>query len=98
MDKDKKHAIALMRYSAIASLVAGTAEDFPSLQAYFRDASAKGVRAPNGEIRHYAPATIEKWYLDYKHHGFDALLPASRSDRGVSRKIDAELEEEIRKA
>ena len=96
MDKDKKHAIALMRYSAIASLVAGTAEDFPSLQAYFRDASAKGVRAPNGEIRHYAPATIEKWYLDYKHHGFDALLPASRSDRGVSRKIDAELEEEIR--
>lgn len=96
MDQNKKQDIALMRYSAISPLIAGTREDFPSLTAFFRDASAKGVKAPNGDLRHYSPATIEKWYFSYKHGGFDALLPASRSDRGVSRKIDADLEEQIR--
>ena len=94
MDQNKKQDIALMRYSAISPLIAGTREDFPSLTAFFRDASAKGVKAPNGDLRHYSPATIEKWYFSYKHGGFDALLPASRSDRGVSRKIDADLEEQ----
>jgi len=96
MDQNKKQDIALMRYSAISPLIAGTREDFSSLSAFFRDASAKGVIAPNGELRHYSPATIEKWYFNYRHGGFDALLPASRSDRGVSRKIDDDLEEQIR--
>jgi len=96
MDQNRKQDIALMRYSAISPLIAGTQDDFPSLSAFFRDASAKGVRAPDGQLRHYAPATIERWYLDYKHGGFDALIPASRSDRGVSRKIDEDLTEQIR--
>lgn len=96
MDQNRKQDIALMRYSAISPLIAGTQDDFPSLSAFFRDASAKGVRAPDGQLRHYAPATIERWYLDYKHGGFDALIPASRSDRGVSRKINEDLTEQIR--
>ena len=69
MDQNRKQDIALMRYSAIAPLIAGTQDDFPSLSAYFRDASAKGVKAPDGQLRHYAAATIEKWYLNYKHGG-----------------------------
>ena len=96
MNQNKRQAVALMRYSAISPLIAGTCEEYGSLSAYFRDASAKGVKAPDGELRHYSPATIEKWYLTYKHGGFDALLPTGRSDCGVSRKIDADLEEEIR--
>ena len=96
MDQNRKQDIALMRYSAISPLIAGTQDDFPSLSAYFRDASAKGVKAPDGQIRHYAATTIEKWYLNYKHGGFDALIPAGRSDCGVSRKIDDDLTEQIR--
>lgn len=96
MDQTRKQDIALMRYSAIAPLIAGTQEDFPSLSAYFRDASAKGVKAPDGQLRHYAAATIEKWYLNYKQGGFDALVPASRRDCGVSRKIDDDLTQQIR--
>ena len=95
MDQDKKQSIALMRYSAIAPLISGTQDDYGSLSAFFREVSAKGIKAPNGEIRHYSPATLEKWYLNYKKHGFDALIPSGRSDCGVSRKIDDELREEI---
>ena len=96
MNQDKKQAIALMRYSAIAPLITGTDSDYESLSAYFREKSAKGIKAPNGEIRHYSPGTIEKWYLSYKKEGFDALIPTGRSDCGVSRKIDDELSEEIK--
>ncbi len=96
MNQDKKQAIALMRYSAIAPLISGTDSDYESLSAYFRERSAKGIKAPDGEIRHYSPGTIEKWYFAYKKEGYDALVPLSRSDCGVSRKIDYELSEEIK--
>ena len=52
MEQNRKQDIALMRYSAISQLIAGTQDDFPSLNAYFRDVSAKGVKAPDGQIRH----------------------------------------------
>ena len=40
MEQEKKQAVALMRYSAM--------EDYESLSAYFRTASAKGIKAPDG--------------------------------------------------
>ncbi|MBR1853552.1 MAG: transposase [Lachnospiraceae bacterium] len=96
MDQDKKQAIALMRYSAISPLISGTHNDEGSLSAFFREISAKGLKAPDGELRHYSPITIKKWYHAYQKGGFDALIPSGRSDCGVSRKIDDELCEEIR--
>lgn len=95
MDQNKKHEIALMRYSAIAPLITGLSDDYPSLEAFFRDASAKGCIHPDGTIKHYAPGTIEKWYRMYKADGFDALIPISRADLGVPRKLDEELQEQI---
>ena len=50
MEQEKKQAIALMRYSAIAPLIAGTQEDYESLSAYFRTVSAKGIKAPDGSL------------------------------------------------
>lgn len=96
MDDNKKQSIALMRYSAIAPAITGTLDNYESLSAYFRDVSARGIKAPDGSDRHYAASTIEKWYSSYKKSGFDALIPSSRSDCGTSRKIDDALEEEIR--
>lgn len=95
MNQNRKQAIALMRYSVIAPLITGAADDYPSLSAFFRDASAKGISLPDGSEKHYSPGTIEKWYLAYKQSGFDALVPTGRSDCGKSRKIDSELREVI---
>lgn len=44
MEQEKKQAVALMRYSAIAPLITGTQEDYESLSAYFRTVSAKGSK------------------------------------------------------
>lgn len=96
MEQDKKHDIALMRYSVISPLITGLQEDYPSLDAFFRDASLKGVTAPDGSVRKYAPGTIEKWYRAYKQGGFDALLPTGRADAGKPRKLDDEIQEQIR--
>lgn len=96
MDKDKQQAIALMRYSAIAPMISGVPEEYPSMSTYFRDLSEKGILHPSGQMRKYAPSTMKGWLLDYRRGGFDALIPKSRSDHGTSRKIDAELDEQIR--
>ena len=85
-----------MRYSAIAPLITGAQADYPSLSAYFREVSAKGIKDPDGKLHHYEVGTLLGWYRNYKIHGFDGLIPASRSDCGASRKIDDKLEEEIR--
>lgn len=96
MDKERKQDIALMRYSAIAPLVTGLKEDYPSLKAFFRDVSAKGVTAPDGTLRHFAPVTIERWYRSYKQGGFETLLPAGRNDAGKPRRLDDALQEQVR--
>ena len=82
MDQERKQDIALMRYSAISPLLTGLSEDYPSQSAYFQEVSRKGITAPDGRTRHYAPKTICKWYNAYRHGGFDALLPTGRSDPG----------------
>ena len=38
MDQEKKNAIALMRYSVIAPLITGLADDYNSLSAFFNNA------------------------------------------------------------
>ena len=65
----------------------------PSKTAFYMELSTKGLVGPDGRVHHYAPSTIEKWYLDYQNHGFDALIPKGRSDAGMSRKLDDELQE-----
>jgi transposase InsO family protein len=95
MEKDKQQAIALMRYGAIAPVIPGLPEEYPSLSTYFRDLSEKGILHPNGQLRKYAPSTMKAWLLDYRRGGFDALIPKSRSDHGTSRKIDDDLREQI---
>lgn len=96
MTQEQTQEIALMRYSVIAPLISGLQDGFPSHEAYFRDASAKGITAPDGTTKHYAPATIKKWYNRYNQGGFDALVPSSRADLGKPRKLDDELQEQIR--
>ena len=96
MTHEQTHEIALMRYSVIAPLISGLQDSFPSHEAFFRDASTRGVVAPDGTTKHFAPTTIKKWYNHYNQGGFDALIPSSRADLGKPRKLDDELQEQIR--
>ncbi len=59
MDQEKKQALALMRYSAIAPLITGLSDDFKSLTAFFNNASVKGVIHPDGTIKHYAMLPVQ---------------------------------------
>lgn len=59
MEQEKMQAVALMRYSAIAPLITGLQEDYSSRDAFFRDASLKGVTAPDGSIKHMHPAPLK---------------------------------------
>ena len=80
MEQEKEQAVALMRYSAIAPLITGTQDDYESLSAYFRTTSAKGIKAPDGSLRHYSPGTLEKWYLSYRKSGFTYLYSTVSSN------------------
>jgi transposase InsO family protein len=46
-------------------------------------------------VRNYSYKTLESWLCDYNKRGLDGLLRGCRSDKGKSRKISAEIGEEI---
>ena len=46
MDQDKRTAVALMRYSAIAPLITGTQDEYVSLRAYYREAQSRNGTLP----------------------------------------------------
>lgn len=75
MTQEKQHDIALMRYSVISPIINGLSEEYSSLDAFYRDAAKKGAVAPDGTVKHFSAATIERWYRNYKNGGFDALIP-----------------------
>lgn len=96
MTLDQKQQTALFRYGVIAPLITGTVESGTSSRAFFRQAAEKNYPDADGTPRTVSASTIEKWYLAYKKGGFDALLPAGRSDAGTSRKLDDDLQQRIR--
>lgn len=95
MEQQKKHDIALMKYSAIAPVISGLPAQYKSFSEYFREVSERGIPHPDGTLRHYAVSTISKWYELYSKDGFDSLQPHGRSDEGKPRKLDNALQEQI---
>ena len=96
MTLDQKQQTALFRYGVIAPLITGTAEPGISKREFFRQAAEKNYPDADGIPRTVSVSTIERWYSAYKKGGFDALLPAGRSDAGTSRKLDDDLKQRIR--
>ena len=58
MTQEEKQEIALMRYSAIAPLVAGLDDSFQSQSAFFEAVSAKGIPGPDGRLRTSPPLPL----------------------------------------
>ena len=48
MEQEYRHAIALMRYSAIAPLIPGLPEGYRNMVDYLEKTSQKGVLHPDG--------------------------------------------------
>ena len=54
MKQEKQQEIALMRYGAIAPIIAGLDERYPNKTAFYAEISAKGLMGPDGKLHHYA--------------------------------------------
>lgn len=86
--------VAQFRFALIAPVVQGLYPD-ASATAYYKRVTAKPLVLPDGSTVSYSYKTLEKWKSQYSDGGLDALLPTSRSDKGVSRALNGEAVAEI---
>lgn len=89
MTQEFKEKIAVFRFSIISGLVT---ETFPcaSKRDYFRIMSKKKITDPYGKNTTISGSTIERWYIAYRKHGLEGLLPRDRNDMGRSSKLTSE--------
>jgi transposase InsO family protein len=87
-----KEEIALKKFSLISPVINGQVEN---QKQYFQELCSKPIEMPHYGIKRYSPKTLANWLGEYRRHGFDALKPGNRSDRGQSRKITAMMAEKI---
>ena len=96
MTMDQRQQIALFRYSVIAPLETGTSDPAISNKEFFRQAAKKVYTGPDGQPTTVGASTAAKWHRAYQAGGFNALLPQSRNDEGIPRKLKVDLQEQIR--
>ena len=96
MTMDQRQQVALFRYSVIAPLETGTSDPSISNKEFFRQAAEKVYTGPDGQPTTVGASTAAKWHRAYQAGGFNALLPQSRNDEGIPRKLEVDLQETIR--
>jgi hypothetical protein len=77
--------LALTRFRAL-NFVEDRRRQGCALALALREASLQPWPDENGD--YYAVRTLEDWWYAYQKHGFEALVPAPRSDQGKSRVLD----------
>jgi putative transposase len=77
--------LALIRFRAL-NFVEDLQRQGRSLADALRQASQQPWPDENGD--YYAARTLEDWWYAYQKNGFNALVPAPRSDQGKSRALD----------
>jgi len=93
-DLDAAVKIAHFRFGLIAPVINGTYTE-PSQTAYYKRVASEPFSLPDGQVSRYSYKTLEKWVSNYNRGGIDALMPATRSDKGVSRALNDTAIEEI---
>ena len=91
--KDQNEQSALFKYGVIAPVIHDTAK---KQAAWFREAAQKVYDVPGLGRRKYQWRTFKSWLRSYRIHGFDGLKPKSRTDKGISRKLDDGLAQLIK--
>lgn len=97
VDEEQRRAVALWRVSVLGPLVSARLEH-GDVRALCEQAAARTHQLPDGRYVEVSWRTVETWYYAYKRGGFTALMPETRSDRGSSRVISAELADLIVRA
>ncbi len=93
-DCDTAIKTAQFRFSLIAPVIQGLVPD-GSDTAYFMRITKDPLTLPDGRSVKYSWKTPQKWHYLYKKGGFDALLPKTRSDKGIPRALPDTAIEEI---
>jgi len=94
MKEELNKEIALLRFSLIAPIVNDTYMTVTKMD-YFRETASKMHYLSNGKELSFSPNTIKSWAHDYKHGGFDALFPKTRSDSGHPRSLSIDAIDRI---
>ncbi len=87
------HPVAIFRMSVLGSLISSHWHQ-GELKQEFTRLSERKYAIPGSKQQQVSAKTIERWYYVYQHGGLDALAPAPRSDKGVS-KLLPEVQEAI---
>ena len=94
MNEERRNKVALFRYGVLAPLIQRQNDD-KSNNEFFLNASKKSYEFIDGNMITVHQSTIRRWHGRYVNFGFDGLKPGSRSDDGVSRKLDKDIKEYI---
>lgn len=94
MNEERRNKVALFRYGVLAPLIQRQNDD-KSNNEFFLNASKKSYEFIDGKMITVHQSTIRRWHGRYVNFGFDGLKPGSRSDDGVSRKLDKDIKEYI---
>ena len=86
--------VAQFRFAMIAPVIQGLFPD-ASATAYYKRVTEHPLTLPDGTVVAYSYKTLEKWKSLYQRGGLDALMPTSRSDKGISRALNDEAINEI---
>ena len=95
MDEDRRKDIALFKYALIAPVLQ---KNVKVQMQYFREVSQKGYDVPHIGRRRFKAGTLKEWLRQYRGDGFDALMPKTRNDKGLCRKINDELANDIKES
>lgn len=83
-------AIASLRLATIQPALNNTYPDMTK-SAYYARIAQQPFRFPDGHEVRFSPGTYACWESSYRRGGFDALIPKERSDKGHTRKLDADV-------
>lgn len=86
--------VAQFRFAMIAPVIQGLFPD-ASATAYYKRVTEHPLTLPDGTVVAYSYKTLEKWKSLYQRGSLDALMPTSRSDKGISRALNDEAINEI---
>jgi transposase InsO family protein len=87
---DRRAQIALFRQS-ILDEIDQEERARGELSAQIRELSERSFETPWGKICGFTERTLWAWWSAYKRYGLKGLVPSSRSDKGVARRVTPAL-------
>jgi putative transposase len=92
MNDDDRTNEALFRHAVLGDALSRKLKR-GELALLLAELSEKTFEDYRGRPRRMAVSTLQDWFYNHRHSGFDGLKPLPRSDAGSSRKLSPELEQ-----